>query len=265
MQWMDDSILLPELWTSALPTAPLHTNVALSPRLDFTHQTDTPSLPNGQLTRWTRDVRRPNQTAPTTEPTESPSVHNQTQPACRRANHPGPAATIRSEDSSFGIDALCISPASGVSTQPISDESTCRGQLCGTPIFDGRQTPPTHCTSLTGPCVLHPSCESPHIPTDAEKARARARISEREVRIDALEVRIKDLKAAFETESQEKYAAIKHHFDSRILTIQKEITDRLNDVLGRTPGGGNGGHGGEGEECALPCPEVRTLGIRYSS
>ncbi len=219
----DAPIPLPELWTSPLPTAPLDNPLAPYAWVRYTDQTEMPLLPNGQLlTRWAHDIRCccPNQIAPTIGPT---SVHDPTQQACRcrRAEHPSPAATIHSEDSSFGIDALCISPASDASAQ--------------------------------------------HIPTGSEEVRARARIAEREVQIKALEVKIGDLKASFEAESQEKYAAIKDHFNSRILVIQNEIADRLNDVLGRAPGSGSGCHGREGEECALPCPEVRTLSIRYSS
>ena len=117
-----------------------------------------------------------------------------------------------------------------------------------------------------GPLDLHHlPCEAPHIPTDTEKDQLRARIAEREVQINALEVKIRDLKATFEAESQEKYAAIKDHFNCRVLVIQKEIADRLSDLLGRAPGSGGGCHGRDGEELALPCPEVRTLGIRYSS
>lgn len=88
--------------------------------------------------------------------------------------------------------------------------------------------------------------------------RARARIAEREVQIFALEGRIRALNAAFEAESHEKYAAIKCHFNSQILAIQKEFADRLNDVLGRAPSGS----GCNSEE--FPCPEVRPLGSRYS-
>jgi len=51
-------------------------------------------------------------------------------------------------------------------------------------------------------------------------------------------MKISDLKATFEAESQEKYAAIIDHFNGRILAVQKEMSDRLNDVLGRAPGSG---------------------------
>jgi len=264
----DAPIPLPELWTSPLPTAPLDNPLAPPAWVRYTDQTEMPLLPNGQLlTRWAHDIRCccPNQIAPTIGPT---SVHDPTQQACRcrRAEHPSPAATIHSEDSSFGIDALCISPASDASARLISDGSTCSGYPCDTPNIVGQQTPPTRYTLLMGPLDLHHlPCGAPHIPTDAEKDRARARIAEREVQINALEVKIRNLKATFEAESQEKYAAIKDHFNCRILVIQNEITDRLNDALGRTPGSGGGCHGREGEEVALPCPEVRTSGTRSSS
>ena len=119
----DIPIPLPELWTSPLPTAPLDNFLSLPVWVRYTDQTDVSLLPNEQLqSRWAHDVRCccPNQTAPTIEPT---SVHDPTQHACRRAEHPSPAATIHSEDCSFGIDASCISPVSDsdASAQRISD------------------------------------------------------------------------------------------------------------------------------------------------
>ena len=259
----DAPIPLPELWTSPLPNEPLDNPLAPSEWAKYTDQTDMSLLPDGQLLmRWAHGVRCccPNQTAPTIEPI---SVHHPTQQACRLAEYPSPAAIIHPKTSSFGIDALSISPTSDASAQHRSDGNTCKS--CDTPNVVGQQTAPPRCPSLMGPLDLHHlHCESPHISTDAEKDRARARIAEREVQINALEVKIRDLKATFEAESQEKYAAIKDHFNCRILVIQKEIADRLNDVLGRAPGSGSGCHG-QGEECALPCPQVRSLGIRYSS
>ena len=260
----DAAIPLPELWTSPLPNEPLDNPLAPSEWAKYTDQTDMSLLPNGQLlTRWAHGVRCccPNQTAPTIEPI---NAHDPTQQACRRAEHPSPAATIHPETSSFGIDALSISPTSDASAQHISDGNTCRGQFCDTSNIVGQRTPTR--PSPMGPLDLdHRPCESPHIPTDAEKDRARARIAEREIQINALEVKIRDLKATFEAENQEKYAAIKDHFNCRILVIQKEIADRLNDLLGRAPGSGSGYHEHDGEELALPCPELRTLGTRYSS
>ena len=258
----DAPIPLPESWTSPLPTTPLDNLFTLSEFVRYTDLTDTSVLPNEQhQSWWTHDVRCccPHQTSPSIEPT---SVHDPAQHACRRAEHPSPAATIHSEDCSFGIDALCISPASDASAQHISDGDTCRGHSCDTPNIVGQQTPSTRCSSLMGPLL---PCESPHIPSDEEKDRARARITEREVQINALEAKISDLRATFEAESQEKYSAIKDHFNSRMLVIQNEIADRLNDIRGRAPGSGSGCYGREGEECAPPCPEVRTLGTRYSS
>jgi hypothetical protein len=71
-------------------------------------------------------------------------------------------------------------------------------------------------------------------------------MDEREVQINALEMKIGDLKASFEANSKEKYAAIMDHFNSRILDMQKEISDRLNDVLSRPPGIGRCRYGQEG-------------------
>ena len=55
-------------------------------------------------------------------------------PSCSafRGKHPGPAATVHSEDSTFGIDALCISPAPGASAPHIIDGNRGRGecQVC---------------------------------------------------------------------------------------------------------------------------------------
>ena len=169
--------------------------------------------------------------------------------------HPGPAATTHSEDSTFGIDTLCISPTSDAGAQPILDRNS------GSNRVAGQRTPPTGCPSPMGPLVLHPPRESPHIPTDAEKDRARARIAEREVQINALEMKIRELKATFEADSQVKYAAIKDHFSTRVLAIQREFADRLNDVLSRAPSGSDR-QGRDWE--VFPCPQVKTLGTRYS-
>ena len=84
-----------------------------------------------------------------------------------------------------------------------------------------------------GPFIFHPPCE-----WDAEKVRAQARIAEREVQINTLEMKIRDLKATFEADSQEKYAAIKDHFNNRVLAIQKEFVDSLNGVLNQAPESG---------------------------
>ena len=55
------------------------------------------------------------------------------------------------------------------------------------------------------------------------------------MQINALENQIRDLKATFEADSQEKYAAIKDYFNNRVLAIQKEFVDSLNGVLSRAP------------------------------
>jgi len=63
-------------------------------------------------------------------------------------------------------------------------------------------------------------------------------IAEREVQIRALEMKIRDLKATFEAESQEKFIAIMDHFNSRMLAVQKDVADHFN----RAPGSGSGCH-----------------------
>jgi len=68
--------------------------------------------------------------------------------------------------------------------------------------------------------------------------KIRAMIAEREVQIRALEMKIRDLKATFEAESQEKFAAIMDHFNSRMLAVQKDVADHVN----RAPGSGSGRH-----------------------
>ena len=144
---------------------------------------------------------------------------------CRR-KHPGPAATIHSEDSTSRIDASCISPASDASAQLTSSGNVHI-------VLVGQRTPLTGCPSLL--MGHHPLRESPHMPTNAEKVRIQARMAKREVQINAFEREIKNLKDTFEADSQEKYAAIKDHFNSRVLAIQKEFVERLNSVLGRAP------------------------------
>ena len=85
------------------------------------------------------------------------------------------------------------------------------------------------------------------------------------MQINALERQTSNLKATFEADSQEKYAAFKDHFNSRVLAIQKEFVDHMNDVLGQTPGSGTGHQRQEGEEFVPSCAEDRTFGIRYSN
>ena len=61
--------------------------------------------------------------------------------------------------------------------------------------------------------------------------QTRAKIFDREARINVLEMKTRDLKATFDAEGQEKFPPllrIMHHFNSRILTIRKETEDHWN-------------------------------------
>jgi hypothetical protein len=147
--------------------------------------------------------------------------------------------TTRSEDSSLRINAPRTPSAFDASAQHISGKSS--EQPYYTSDILGQRNPSHFAVILR----LH--CDSPHIPTNTENIRGTARIAEREVRIDALEMKICDLKASFEAEGHDKYAAITDYFNNRIRTIQKEISVRLNDVLGRPPGIGRCGYSQEGE------------------
>lgn len=65
------------------------------------------------------------------------------------------------------------------------------------------------------------------MPTNTEEISARARRTDRGVQINTLEMKIRDLNATFEAESQKKYAAVMDHLNSLILAIQKAMVDRL--------------------------------------
>ena len=187
---------------------------------------------------------------PTSHQTQQANITSFYNVRCR-AEHPCPAATIQLEDSTLGMDALSISPASDAHDLPISDRNGGRVQSCHE-VLVGQQTLLT--SGSPSLIILNTPYGSPHILTDAQ---ARANIAEREVKINYHEMKIRELKATFEADSQEKYAAIKDYFNSRILAIQREVADRLNDVLGRAPSGS--GNGGERDGEGFPCPEVRTL------
>ena len=229
---------------SPRPTTP---NVATT---SPTNQTDPSSLPHGQLLprTLTRDVRSTNQITPT-----------EVQPRCvspcggdRSILEGGQdsAITTREEGRSCRINTAPTSSASYAGVQHISEK--CRGR----PYDTSNSLPPLFAHVLRLPYEL------PHIPPNTEEIRTRVRIAEREIQVDVLEAKIRALKATFEAESREKYAAIVDLFNNRILTIQKEITGRLNDVLSRPPGSRR--HGRAGEEFAPPCPGLRPLSIRYS-
>ena len=132
-----------------------------------------------------------------------------------------------------------VQPRCGSSCGEDGDSPECGQDLVFTAHSEGNSfrinapRPPSASQPSPFALVLRRPSESTHIPTDSEQIRTRARIAEREVQINALEMKIRDLKATFEAESQEKYAAIMRHFSSRILAVQKETADRLSDVLSR--------------------------------
>ena len=229
---------------SPLPTTPN----SVSP--PSTNQTDPSSLPHGQPLppTLTRDVRSIGQTTPTEVQTPWGSSCGEARSSLEGVR--GSTITTREEGKSSHINAPPTPSTSDAGAQHISEK-------CGGQPYDTSNThPPLFAHDLCSPC------ESPHIPPNTEEIRAQARIAKREVQIDALEAKIGALKATFEAESREKYAAIVDHFNNRILTIQKEITDRFNEVLSRPPE--NRRPDREGEEFAPPCPELRSLSIRYS-
>ena len=228
-------------------TPPLHNVAAAS----STNQADPSSLPHGQLPpTLTRDVRSTDKITPTE--VQAPCDLSCREDKSSLEGGQGPTITTREEGSSPRISAPPTPSASDVCAQHISEK--CRGQ----PYDTSNSHPPLFAHDLC------PPCESPHIPPNTEEIRVQARIAAREVQIDAFEAKIRDLKATFEAESREKYAAIVDRFNNRILTIQKEITDRFNDILSGPPGRRTDRHDLAGEEFVPPCPELRILGISYS-
>ena len=228
---------------SSLPTAP---NVATT---SSTNQTDPSSLPHRQplppiLTRYVRSTDQI--TLAEVQPRcDSPCAGD------RSSLEGGQDLAITTREGRCSrVNTIPTLSASNAIAQHISER--CRGQPYDTP----NSLAPLFAQ------VLRLPYESPHIPPNTEEIRVRARIAEREIQVGALEAKIRALQATFEAESREKYAAIVDHFNNRILTIQKEITDRFNDVLSRPPGSRR--HGRAGEEFAPPCPGPRSLSIRYS-
>ena len=229
------------------PATPLLDNAAAASSIN---QTDPSSLPHGQLLppTLTRDVRSTDQITPTE--VQAPCDSSCGEDRSSLEGGQGSTITTREEGRPSRISAPPTPSASNAGAQQISEK------FRGRPYDTSNTHPPLFAY------VLCPPCGSPHIPLNTEEIRAQARIAEREVQIGAVEAKIRALKATFEAESREKYAAIVDHFNNRILTIQKEITDRFNDVLSRPPGSRR--HGRAGEEFAPPCPGLRSLSIRYS-
>jgi hypothetical protein len=122
-------------------------------------------------------------------------------------------------------------PASGASAQHPSDGSIRKEQFYDMPIILEQQKP-----APTGslPPVRRRSFDLPHLPMDTEENQTRAKVDEREAQIGALEMKIRDLRITFETESQNKLAALQpimDHLNSRILAIQMAMVDHWNVFL----------------------------------
>jgi len=103
------------------------------------------------------------------------------------------------------------------------DHARCigRGQSYGTPIT--LENPPPF-------ALVCSSFESPNVSTNTEKIQTRAIMAEREVQITALEMKVRGLRASFEAESQEKFAALQpfmEQLNSRLSAIQKQLADHL--------------------------------------
>jgi len=133
--------------------------------------------------------------------------------------------TMRSETSSLGINVPSTSSVSNNGAQRTSHGGTRKGHSYNMPIIPGQQKSPPF-------ALAHrPSFQSVRIPTNTEKVQTRAKVAERQAQINGFEMIIRDLRANFEAESQEKLAplqSIMDHFDSQILVIQKEMADHWN-------------------------------------
>ena len=118
--------------------------------------------------------------------------------------------------------------ASEVNAEHFLDGNTRRGQFYNPPTIL-EQEKPAH----TGPFAS--ICRHPfdlyHFPMDTEKNQTRAKVAERDAQINALEMKIRDLRTTFEGESQKKSAALQplmDHLYGQRLNIQKEIVDHWN-------------------------------------
>jgi len=126
--------------------------------------------------------------------------------------------TMRSENTSLGINVPRTSSASNDGAQRISHGGIREGHSYDTLNILGQQKPPPF-------ALAHrPSFQSLRTPT-----QTRAKVAERQAQINVFEIR--DLRANFEAESQEKLAplqSIMDHVNGRILAIQNEIVDHWN-------------------------------------
>ena len=137
----------------------------------------------------------------------------------------GPVTIMHSEGS-LGINAL--QPTSDAGAPHTPDGSTRKGRPYSALDIPRQQKPSPFAL------VHHSSFQSPHIPTTTERNLTRAKIAEREVQIQALEMKISYLLGPFAAEGQEKFPRLQPimgHLNSRILSVQKGIADRLNVFL----------------------------------
>ena len=118
--------------------------------------------------------------------------------------------------------------ASDVSAEHSPDGSIRRGQFYNTPIILGQEKPaPTGSFAS----IRRHAFDLYHFPMDTEKDQTRAKVAEREAQINALEIKIRDLRTTFEAESQEKSATVQpimDHLYGQLFNIQKEIVDHWN-------------------------------------
>ena len=133
----------------------------------------------------------------------------------------GSVITMRMESSSLYTNAPRTPSTSDPGPQHILSGS--RGQSYDTSNTLGQQEPPIFAHTP------NPSFESSHTPTNTE-VQIRGKVADREVQINALENIVKHLRDTFEADGREKDAALRpliEYLYSQVLSIQKEITDRL--------------------------------------
>ena len=113
-----------------------------------------------------------------------------------------------------------------------ADESIREEQSCDAPNIPEHEGFATNSNSFAP--IHRLSVEPLRIPTDTERNHTRAIVAEREAQINTLEAKIRDLRATFEKEDQERADALQPimgHMHSQILAIQKERNDRWTAFL----------------------------------
>ena len=135
---------------------------------------------------------------------------------------------------SSGTDASSApDPGAQYVSADVVGECICNQQSCDRRNIPGYQGFAANFTNSFAP-IHRLSVEPLRIPTDTERNHTRAIVAERESRINALKAKIRDLRAAFETENQEKSDALQpmmDHMDSQILAIQNEMKSRWTAFL----------------------------------